>query len=233
MNKQQSIKIINSFKAQIGLKNKKYTEDNLLKLKQNVLNNKGKMPDEQFQVLMNFILLAEDKKTLSVSIIKDKDIIDNLFSNRKVQFYNSCHYVIDGKMTTFSNKQLNKFYKEAAQKNPSITILAVMKKSVIDKYKKAFIKNKEKTEIMNTINVTATNNLPAEYFVEKFLRDKKSKYQNGNFEIYNTEDTDKDIIFLIRDNLKDLLGNKTFSELKEPTVCDEKINQRILFTFSN
>lgn len=161
-----------------------------------------------------------------------KELINKMLGDSKIELYEGIAYDTgDDKTNTLSLEQLNAIYDKACQEGMSFKAECIMTNDDLSYYEDELIEDLTDMYIEDgedecdaegcAIEEAHDIENEADSYVEYFLEDKHSKY-SSNFSIKEVTE-DEDIIFTITDKVNNFLENKTFSEIKEPTLCDDNM----------
>lgn len=161
-----------------------------------------------------------------------EELINKMVKDNKIELYEGNAYDTgDDKTNTLSLEQLNTIYSKAGQEDMSFKAECIMSNDDLSYYEDELIEDLTDMYIEDGEDECDADGLAieeaqdieneADSYVEYLLKDAHSKYSN-NFSIKEVTENE-DIIFTITDKVSNFLENKTFSEIKEPTLCDDNM----------
>lgn len=240
MNKQEAIKAINSIKSSCGLKGKRYSESNLLKLNEAI--NNANLDEDKYELLMKFYNEAQNNNSLSTSLIdviysnddnNEGNIVDKLFKQKRIVLEEIRHVRINDEDIELSGEQLDEVYERAIQEDMVFKSECVMndtsyyEEQLVEDKISMYIEEGEDEDEAEGLAIEEASDIESEAnsYVEYLLSDKKSKYDD-EFEVKEVTD-EENIVFTVEDRLKKLLDGEKFSENDEPVIHDEDMNLNV------
>lgn len=238
MNKQEAIKTINSIKSSCGLKGKRYSESNLLKLNEAI--NNANLDEDKYELLMKFYNEAQNNNSLSTSLVdviynddSEDNIVDKLFKQNRIVLEETRWIRIDNKDIELSEEQLDEVYERAIQEDMMFKSECIMndtsyyEEQLVEDKISMYIEDGEDEDEAEGLAIEEASDIESEAnsYVEYLLSDKGSEYSN-KFKIKEVTD-EENIVFTIEDRLKELLDGEKFSENDEPVIHDEDMNLKV------
>lgn len=238
MNKQEAIKTIDSIKSSCGLKGKRYSESNLLKLNEAI--NNANLDEDEYELLMKFYNEAQNNNSLSTSLVNliynddsEDNIVDKLFKQNRIVLEETRWIRIDNKDIELSEEQLDEVYERAVQEDMMLKSECIMndtsyyEEQLVEDKISMYIEDGEDEDEAEGLAIEEASDIESEAnsYVEYLLSDKGSEYSN-KFKIKEVTD-EENIVFTIEDKLKELLDGEKFSENDEPVIHDEDMNLKV------
>lgn len=238
MNREEAIKTINSIKSSCGLKGKRYSESNLLKLNEAI--NNANLGEDKYELLMKFYNEAQNNNSLSTPLVdaiynddSEDNIVDKLFKQNRIVLEEVSWVRIDNKDIELNEEQLDEVYERAAQEDMMFKSKCIMndtsyyEEQLVEDKISMYIDEGEDEDEAEGLAIEEASDIESEAnsYVEYLLSDKKSEYDN-KFEVEEVTD-EENIIFAVEDRLNKLLDGEKFSENDEPVIHDEDINLKV------